>query len=150
MIAIDLTLPREIKPILSLLARRLTEISIDAVDERSAPPDGEDEEFSEIWTEELRESARADLNSACDLLENTDFGVRKTLCEESAAFAAVRGFAALRLAMRKYALREIPDAELESGKILSPDLPLGKRHAYACYCAFGEIQSALCEILSRG
>lgn len=143
----DLRFPPEIRGVLAELGQMLSDVAPASVLARTEAPEDEDPEFAEHWLAGLHERIEEDLTAVVRLFEMPDFGVAPVVLSEDEALAALRGFTVLRLTLRETALREIPDAALESGKLDRRKLSAPQRHAYACYGALGEIQSAICEMV---
>lgn len=148
MTTLDLKFPPEIRGVLADLGRMLSETAPAAILAITRTPEDEDPEFAGHWLAGLHERIEEDLTAVVRLFDMPDFGVGPVALSEDEALAALRGFTALRLALRETALREIPDALLESGRIDRRKLSAPRRHAYACFGALGEIQGAVCEALS--
>lgn len=147
MIRFDLRFPPEVREVLADLARSISEDAPAAILAHACPPEDEDPDFGDQWLAGLHTGIDEDTAGAVALFENKDFGTAPVELDEHAAFAALRGFTALRLTLRETALRGLPDESLETGKVDRRKLTAAQRHAYACYGALGEIQVALCEML---
>lgn len=148
MTTLDLRFPREVRTVLAELSRMLADAAPASILTHTRPPEDEEPDFADQWLAGLHRSIDADTDAARRLLDRPDFGQDPVDIAEDEAFRALRGFAALRLALRETALNALPDEALETGKIDRRHLRAAQRHAYACYAALGEIQSALCDVLS--
>ncbi len=148
MTTLDLRFPHEVRTVLAELARMLADAAPAALLAHTRPPEDEEPEFAEQWLTGLHRRIDEDTDAARRLLNRGDFGIESVEISDEEALAALRGFAALRLALRETALGALPDEALETGTVDRRRLKAAQRHAYACYAALGEIQAALCDVIS--
>ena len=148
MTTLDLRFPPEVRSVLAELARMLADAAPAAILAHTRPPEDEEPDFTELWLAGLHRGIDADTDAARRLLDRPDFGQDPVDIAEDEALRALRGFAALRLALRETALSALPDDSLETGKLDRRKLRAAQRHAYACYAALGEIEGALCDVIS--
>jgi len=146
----DLRFPEQVRRPLAELAAMIADSGAASVLARTGVPAEDDPDFAAFWLAGLRERIEGDTAAALKLLGDPRFGTEAVVLANDDALAAVRGFTTLRLALRETALEPIPDEALETGRIDRRRLSPSRRHALACYGAFGEIQGVLCALLDDG
>lgn len=147
MATFDLRFPDDMRRALADFAATVDGHGPETVLAATGIPADDDPDIAGFWLDDLRGRISGDTAAALELLRNPAFGAGETTLPDDLAFAALRGFGTLRLTVRDTALQSLDDDALETGRIDRRRLPPDRRHALACYGAFGEIQAALCGIL---
>lgn len=107
-----------------------------------------DEEMPVIWVGGLREALRADCASLLQLVRLPKFGKGICQVEEEQVEPLLRSISAVRLFIRRTALAEIPDEDLEKGDLAGHLVPEERRFYLAVYIFLAGLQELLLQQLS--
>lgn len=107
----------------------------------------EDAVLGEIWETELIAAFQRDAGRLIAVLGDPAFGRRGYTMETGQLEEMVRGCSALRLTLRRAALHQISDQDLERGLINPEHIPLEHRESIACFWFLGALQELLVSVL---
>ena len=106
-------------------------------------PDFDDQDLSQSWKESLDADLADDQLCLEKLFKNPKFRHGYVEVDEKNAESVLRGLSEVRMILRENSLKEISDAQLESGEISFRKKNSTLRLGYFCYLILAEIQERI-------